>query len=91
MAILRMSLLSTTRPFPATDSLKLFPHYFITMRQRLIDSICAMFNEYHGNAVSPDWLLELMHTSTDDVLIARLNNWRANYPEQWQRHGIYVM
>lgn len=66
---------------PATD----------TMRQRLIDSICAMFNDYHGNAVSPDWLLELMHTSTDDVLIARLNNWRRNYPEQFQRHGIYVM
>lgn len=61
------------------------------MRQRLIDSICAMFNDYHGNAVSPDWLLELMHTSTDDELIARLNNWRRNYPEQFQRHGIHVM
>lgn len=62
-----------------------------TMRQRLIDSICAMFNEYHGNAVSPDWLLELQHNSTDEELIVRLSNWRANYPELWQRHGIYVM
>ena len=61
------------------------------MRQRLIDSLCAMFNEYHGNETTPNWLLCLHDMSSDEMLIARMANWQANYPELWQRHGIYVM
>lgn len=61
------------------------------MRKRLIDSLCAMFNDVHGNQITPAWLLELHNDSSDDVLLARMQNWRANYPQQYHQHGIYVM
>ena len=60
-------------------------------RQRIIASLCAMFNSVHGNAQAPTWLLTLHHGSSDEVLVARLANWRANYPAEYQQHGIYVM
>ena len=92
MANPSLASLSTTRPSPATDSsLKLFSHYFITMNTRVIDSICAMFNDYHGNETTPSWVMELLTQSLPEENIQRLNNWRRNYPEQWQRYGIYVM
>lgn len=61
------------------------------MRQKLIKSIFAMFNDYHGNETTPNWLQLMTEKCADDELIARMQNWRRNYPELWQRHGIYVM
>lgn len=60
-------------------------------RTRVIASLLSMFNAEHGNATTPTWLVELHHRSDDDVLLQRLNNWRQNYPQHFQRHGIYVM
>lgn len=62
-----------------------------TTRQRVISSLCAMFNAENGNAQTPAWLLELHHRSTDAELTARLSNWRSNYPQHYARHGLYVM
>lgn len=62
-----------------------------TTRQRVIASLVAMFNAEHGNTEAPAWLLELHHRSTDDLLVARLANWRTNYPAHYARHGVYVM
>lgn len=62
-----------------------------TTRQRVIASLVAMFNAEHDNTEAPAWLLELHHRSTDAELIARLSNWRANYPAHYQQHGLYVM
>jgi hypothetical protein len=58
-------------------------------RTRIIASLLAMFEAEHGSI--PQWLVELHHRSDDETLIARLNNWCANYPEHWVQHGIYVM
>jgi hypothetical protein len=60
-------------------------------RSRIIASLCSMFNAYHGNDTTPAWVLELHHASTDGMLVARLQNWRENYPEQYAQHGLYVM
>lgn len=60
-------------------------------RSRIIASLCTMFNAYHGNAETPAWLLELHHRSDDETLLARLGNWQANHPEQFSRHGLYVL
>ena len=60
-------------------------------RSRIIASLCAMFDAEHGNDQTPAWLLELHHRSTDAELLARLENWRVNYPHHHQRHGLYVM
>lgn len=62
-----------------------------TTRQRVIASLVAMFNAEHGNTEAPAWLLELHHRSTDAELTARLSNWRANYPQHFASHGLYVM
>lgn len=59
-------------------------------RTRIINSLCAMFNMAHNNSTTPDWLIELHNSSTDDVLIARMENWRNNYPKEFVQHGIYV-
>lgn len=61
------------------------------MRQKLIHSLTQMFNEFHGNKETPNWLMEMYHQSNDNHLIQMMNNWRINYPEQYQKHGIYVM
>jgi hypothetical protein len=61
------------------------------MNNRVINSICAMFNDYHGNETTPSWVMELLTQSSLEDNLQRLNNWRANYPNQWQRYGIYVM
>ena len=58
-------------------------------RTRIIASLLAMFKAEHGSI--PTWLVQLHHTASYEVLIARLNNWCANYPEHWVQHGIYVM
>ena len=58
-------------------------------RNRVIASLLAMFKAEHGS--TPAWLVDLHHRADDATLIARLNNWCANYPEHWVKHGIYVM
>ena len=58
-------------------------------RQRVIASLLAMFKAEHGS--TPQWLIDLHHRSSDDLLVARLTNWRANYPAHYSRHGLYVM
>ena len=58
-------------------------------RQRIIASLCSMFEAEHGSV--PQWLLDLHHRSDDETLVARLANWRQNYPTHYQRHGLYVM
>jgi hypothetical protein len=58
-------------------------------RARVIASLLAMFKAEHGS--TPQWLLELHHRSDDETLVARLANWRTNYPAHYQRHGLYVM
>ncbi|UNH61133.1 hypothetical protein SSZBM1_16 [Synechococcus phage S-SZBM1] len=58
-------------------------------RSRVISSLLQMFQAEHGTI--PTWLVQLHHSATDDLLIARLANWRANYPAHYQQHGIYVM
>ena len=60
-------------------------------RSRIIASLVAMFNAEHGTSTAPAWLLELHHRSDDATLLARLSNWRQNYPAHYQRHGLYVM
>jgi len=60
-----------------------------TTRQRVIVSLLAMFEAEHGS--TPQWLLNLHHSSDDQTLIARLSNWRANYPQHFAQHGLYVM
>jgi hypothetical protein len=62
-----------------------------TQRTRAIASLCAMFNDYHGNDLTPAWVLELHHRSTDEEIAQRLSTWRENYPEQFARFGTYVM
>ena len=62
-----------------------------TTRQNVIASLVAMFNAEHNNTEAPTWLLELHHRSTDAELVARLTNWRTNYPQHYSRHGLYVM
>ena len=62
-----------------------------TTRQRAIAALCSMFNAEHGNSETPTWLLELHHRSTDADLLARLENWKANYPQHFARFGFYVM
>ena len=58
-------------------------------RNRVIASLLAMFEAEHGSI--PQWLVELHHRADDDTLIARLANWRANYPALYAAHGTYVM
>jgi hypothetical protein len=62
-------------------------------RSKVIASLCAMFNDYHGNDVTPDWVLDLHHQTNDGDLVARLGNWRRNHPNEFARHGysLYVM
>lgn len=60
-------------------------------RDRIIASLIAMFNAEHGNVTTPTWLVELHHRSDDATLLARMDNWRQNYPQHFQRHGLYVM
>lgn len=62
-----------------------------TTRHRVIASLCAMFDAYHGNDTTPQWLLDLHNSSDDATLLARLANWHHNCPEQWQQHGLYVL
>ena len=60
-------------------------------RARIINSLCAMFNMANDLSSTPAWVMEL-HTSSDDVtLAARMGNWMQNYPEEFARHGIYIM
>ena len=58
-------------------------------RARTITSLLLMFQAEHGSI--PTWLVQLHHTASDEVLIARLANWRQNYPAHYQQHGVYVM
>ena len=58
-------------------------------RTRIIASLLAMFKAEHGSI--PTWLVQLHHTASDETLIARLSNWRQNYPAHYQQHGVYVM
>ena len=58
-------------------------------RARIIASLLAMFEAEHGSI--PAWLVQLHHTASDDLLVARLANWRTNYPTHYQQHGLYVM
>jgi hypothetical protein len=60
-----------------------------TTRQRAIASLLAMFKAEHGS--TRQWLLNLHHSADDQTLIARLSNWRANYPQHYAQHGLYVM
>lgn len=60
-------------------------------RTRTIASLLAMFNAEHELSESPAWLIELHNSSDDATLLARLSNWRANYPQHFAAHGIYVM
>jgi ferric-dicitrate binding protein FerR (iron transport regulator) len=62
-----------------------------TTRQRVISSLVAMFNAEHNNSEAPAWLLTLHHTSDDATLLARLANWKQNYPQHFASHGLYVM
>lgn len=62
-----------------------------TTRTRTIASLLAMFNAEHQLSESPSWLLELHSNSDDATLLARLTNWRTNYPQHFAAHGIYVM
>ena len=58
-------------------------------RNRIITSLLLMFKAEHG--AIPTWLVQLHHTASDETLIARLSNWRQNYPAHYQQHGVYVM
>jgi hypothetical protein len=58
-------------------------------RTRAIASLLAMFKAEHGS--TPQWLIELHHRADDQTLIARLANWRTNYPALYAAHGLYVM
>jgi hypothetical protein len=58
-------------------------------RNRIITSLLLMFQAEHGSI--PTWLVQLHHTADDATLIARLANWRQNYPAHYQQHGVYVM
>lgn len=59
-------------------------------RSKIINSLCAMFNDVHENQVALDWLIKLHNESDNQTLISRINNWRHNYPEQYNKHGIFV-
>lgn len=61
------------------------------LRTRLIASVQAMFNEFHGNSASPDWLVDMYARLTDTELAQALNNWRRHHPELYARHGVYVL
>jgi len=58
-------------------------------RSRIIASLLTMFTAEHGTC--PQWLVDLHHRSDDETLVARLANWRQNYPNHYQQYGIYVM
>jgi len=58
-------------------------------RSRAIASLLAMFQAEHGSI--PQWLIELHHRADDQTLLARLANWRINYPAHYAAHGLYVM
>jgi hypothetical protein len=60
-------------------------------RACVITSLCNMFNDYHQNEITPDWLLELHYHSTDEELSGRMSNWRKNHQNQFTRFGIYIM
>jgi|OM-RGC.v1.032950257 hypothetical protein len=60
-------------------------------RERIIDILCNMFNDYHNNTKTPAWLIDLHNESDNATLIARLENWRRNYPQQYARHATYVL
>jgi hypothetical protein len=60
-----------------------------TARIRAIASLLAMFKAEHGS--TPQWLIDLHHRADDETLIARLASWRANYPQHFAAHGLYVM
>jgi hypothetical protein len=60
-----------------------------TTRQRAIASLLALFKAEHGT--TPQWLIELHHRADDQTLIERLANWKANYPQHFSQHGLYVM
>lgn len=60
-----------------------------TTRQRAIASLLAMFKAEHGS--TPQWLVDLHHRADDALLLQRLANWRANYPQHYAQHGLYVM
>jgi hypothetical protein len=61
------------------------------LRQRLIDSMCSMSDEFHGNATTPDWLLKLHGSASTATLIERMSNWRHHHPELFAKHGVYVL
>jgi hypothetical protein len=48
-----------------------------------------MFKAEHGS--TPQWLVDLHHRADDALLLQRLANWRANYPQHYAQHGLYVM
>lgn len=58
-------------------------------RSRVISSLLMMFTAEHGTC--PDWLVKLQNDADDATLIARLANWRINYPHHYQQYGVYVM
>jgi len=60
-------------------------------RARIINSLCAMFNQVHNNSSTPAWLMELHNSSDDATLAARMGNWMQNYPEEYAQHGVYVL
>jgi hypothetical protein len=60
-------------------------------RARIINSICAMFNQVHNNSSTPEWMMELQNSASDEVLAARMGNWMRNYPEEFAQHGIYIL
>ena len=62
-----------------------------TTRNRVILSLVLMFCDEHELDSAPAWLLELHTTSDNNTLLARLANWRLNYPQHFANHGLYVM
>ena len=60
-------------------------------RQRLINSMCAMFNEQNGLKSSPAWLLELYAGMSDKMITEMANNWMKVQPKLYSKHGLYVM
>ena len=59
-------------------------------RSKIINSLCAMFNDVHENQVAPDWVVQQYQELTNETLLCIMNNWRHNYPEQYNKHGIFV-
>ena len=61
------------------------------MRKRLISSLCSIFCEVNDLEVTPDWCINLYRNMSEDSLIETMQNWRRNYPDVWNRKGVYVM